>query len=276
MVNEMILRGLADATQEAYLGAVKALAKFYRRSPEQLSAQQVKDYLLHMISERKLAWSTCNIAVNAFRFLYHTTLKRDAAIFEIPRRKQPQKLPEILSREEVACLLAAATNPKHHALLATTYAAGLRVSEVVRLRPADIDSTRMTIRIEQAKGAKDRYSLLSPLLLEELRCYWKQCRPRAWLFDTRTGTHTDISTAQKIYMRAKLVARITKRGGIHALRHAFATHLLEAGEDLHTIQHLLGHRDLATTSRYLHLTQAGLKSKALSQDLLKLPPPRLR
>lgn len=275
MDNDMILRGRADRTRESYLGAVARLAKFYRRCPDQISYGEVQSYLLYLIKERKLSYSTCNIAVQAFRFLYHTTLGRDRVEFNLPHIHQPQRLPEIFSREEIARLLEAATNPRHHALLATTYAAGLRVGEVVRLKPADIDSTRMTIRVEQAKGAKDRYSLLSPLLLEELRGYWKQFRPRVWLFETRTGKHLDVSGAQKIYMTAKLRARITKRGGIHALRHAFATHLLEAGEDLNTIQHLLGHRDMTTTSRYLHLTQSGLKSKALSRDLLKLPPARL-
>ena len=276
MDNDMIVRGRADRTRASYLAAVARLARFYRRSPDQLSHGEVQAYLLHLIKDRKASYSTCNIAVCAFRFLYLTTLGRDRAQFDIPYGKRPQRLPEIFSREEIARLLEAAKNPRHHAVLATTYAAGLRVGEVVKLKPADIDATRMTIRVEQAKGAKDRYSLLSPLLLEELRGYWKQFRPRVWLFETRSGKHLDVSGAQKFYMTAKLKARITKRGGIHALRHAFATHLLEAGEDLHTIQRLLGHGDLSTTSRYLHLTQAGLKSKAVSRDLLKLPEPGLR
>ncbi len=272
MDNDMLVRGRADRTRESYLAAVAGLAKYYRRCPDQISHDEVQAYVLYLIKERKLSYSTCNIAVQAFRFLYHTTLGRHRAEFELPHIKQPRRLPEIFSREEIARLLGAATNPKHHALLAATYSAGLRVSEVVKLKPADIDSTRMTIRIEQAKGAKDRYSLLSMLLLEELRAYWKRLRPKVWLFETRTGKHLDVSGAQKIYMAAKRRARITKRGGIHALRHAFATHLLEAGEDLNTLQLLLGHTDLSTTSRYLHLTESGLKSKALSRDLLKFPP----
>ena len=275
MDNDMILRGRADRTRQAYLGAVARLAKYYRRCPDRISHDEVQAYVLYLIKERKVSFSTCNIAVQAFRFLYHTTLRRERAEFDLPLLKRPQRLPEIFSREEIARLLEAATNPRHHALLATTYSAGLRVGEVVKLKPADIDATRMTIRIEQARGARDRYSLLSPLLLEELRGYWKQFRPRTWLFETRTSKHLDVSGAQKISMAVKLKARITKRGGIHALRHAFATHLLEAGEDLHTIQRLMGHGDLSTTSRYLHLTQAGLKSRALCRDLLKPPPTRL-
>jgi len=275
MDNDLVLRGRADRTRESYLAAVGRLAKYYRRSPELISHGEVQAYLLYLIKQRKLSYSTCNIAAQAFRFLYHTTLGRDRAEFDLPHIHQPQRLPEIFSREEVARLLAVTTNPKHHAVLAATYSAGLRVGEVVKLKLSDIDSGRMTIRIEQAKGAKDRYSLLSPMLLEELRACWKLFRPKVWLFETRTGKHLDITTAQRIYMRAKLKARITKRGGIHALRHAFATHLLEAGEDLNTIQLLLGHRDITTTSRYLHLTQGGLKSKALSRDLLSLPPARL-
>ncbi len=274
MDNDLILRGRADRTRQAYLGAVARLASHYRRCPDQISHEEVQAYLLYLIKQRKASFSTCNIALQAFRFLYHTTLRRDPAQFDLPLLRRPQRLPEIFSREEVTRLLAAATNPRHHALLATTYSAGLRVGEVVKLKPADIDAARMTIRIEQAKGAKDRYSLLSPVLLVELRSYWGQFRPRTWLFETRTGKHLDVSGAQKIYMAAKLRARITKRGGIHALRHAFATHLLEAGEDLHTIQHLMGHADMATTARYLHVTQAGLKSRALSRDLLRLSPAR--
>jgi site-specific recombinase XerD len=275
MDNDMVVRGRADRTRESYLAAVEGLARFYGRSPDGLSQDEVQGYVLHLIKERKVSPSTCNVAVSAFRFLYLTTLGRDRAEFDIPHSKRPQRLPEIFSREEIARLLEAASNPRDHALLATAYAAGLRVGELVKLKPADIDSTRMTIRVEQAKGAKDRYSLLSPLLLEELRSYWKRFRPRVWLFETRTGKHLDVSAVQKIYMAAKRRARIAKRGGIHALRHAFATHLLEAGEDLHTIQRLLGHGDLRTTSRYLHLTEAGLKSKAISRDLLELPPARL-
>jgi site-specific recombinase XerD len=257
--NDMLVRGMAERTREAYLAAVARLARHYRRSPDQLSPQEVQAYLVHMLREEHLAWSTCSIAVHAFRFLSHTTLGRPAPTFSIPGPKQPQRLPVILSPEEVRRVLESTLNRKQRALLATTYGAGLRVSEVVRLRVEDIDAQRMSLRVEQGKGGKDRDTLLSPRLLEELRAYWRQYRPARWLFPARGGQGPmDISTAQKLYYAAKGRAGISKRGGIHALRHAFATHLLEAGTDLHTIQRLLGHGHLGTTMRYFHLARRTL------------------
>jgi site-specific recombinase XerD len=255
----MLVRGMAERTREAYLAAVARLARHYRRSPDQLSPPEVQAYLVHMLREEHLAWSTCSIAVHAFRFLSHTTLGRPAPTFSIPGPKQPQRLPVILSPEEVRRVLESTLNRKQRALLATTYGAGLRVSEVVRLRVEDIDAQRMSLRVEQGKGGKDRDTLLSPRLLEELRAYWRQYRPARWLFPARGGQGPmDISTAQKLYYAAKGRAGISKRGGIHALRHAFATHLLEAGTDLHTIQRLLGHGHLGTTMRYFHLARRTL------------------
>jgi site-specific recombinase XerD len=224
-----------------------------------------------MLQEEKLSWSTCNIAANALRFLYHTTLGRDRTQFCIPSAKQPSRLPEILSQEEIVRLFDSTPHPKHRALLMTTYAAGLRVSEVVNLKVTDIDSDRMSLRVEQGKGAKDRYTLLSPRLLEELRSYWRRDRPAVWLFPSRTGRPLDVSAAQKIYYTAKLRARITKRGGIHALRHAFATHSLEAGTDVHTIQRLLGHGHIGSTMRYFHLAHPTLMAHRSPLDLLDLP-----
>jgi len=271
MDNDMLLRGMADRTRESYVAAVARMVKFYRRSPEQVSAPEVQAYLLHMLQEEKLSWSTCNIAAHALRFLYHTTLGRDRTQFCIPAAKQPSRLPEILSQEEIVRLFDATPNPKHRALLMTTYAAGLRVSEVVNLKVTDIDSDRMSLRVEQGKGAKDRYTLLSPRLLEELRSYWRLYRPALWLFPSRTGRPLDVSAAQKIYYTAKLRARISKRGGIHALRHAFATHSLEAGTDVHTIQRLLGHGHIGSTMRYFHLAHPTLMAHRSPLDLLDLP-----
>lgn len=273
MDNDMLLRGMAERTRESYIAAVARMVKFYRRSPEQVSAPEVQAYLLHMLQEEKLSWSTCNIAAHALRFLYHTTLGRDRTQFCIPAAKQPSRLPEILSQEEIVRLFDATPNPKHRALLMTTYAAGLRVSEVVNLKVTDIDSDRMSLRVEQGKGAKDRYTLLSPRLLEELRSYWRRDRPAVWLFPSRTGRPLDVSAAQKIYYTAKLRARITKRGGIHALRHAFATHSLEAGTDVHTIQRLLGHGHIGSTMRYFHLAHPTLMAHRSPLDLLDLPTP---
>jgi len=256
MDNAMLVRGMAERTREAYLAAVARLARHYHRSPDQLSPAEVQAYLVHMLREEHLAWSTCNIAVQAFRFFYHTTLGRPEPSFTIPGPKQRKSLPEILSPVEVRRLLASTSTRKQRAVLATTYAAGLRVSEVVQIQLRHIDAQRMCLRIEQGKGGKDRDTLLSPRLLEELRAYWRQYRPALWLFPTRDGKRPmDVSTAQKFYYAAKGRAGITKRGGIQALRHAFATHLLEAGTDLHTIQRLLGHGDLGTTMRYFHLAR---------------------
>ena len=274
MDNDMILRGMADRTREAYIAAVARLARFYGRSPEHLGDREVQAYLLHMIREEKLAWSTCNITANALRFLYHTTLGRARTQFCIPVAKQPATLPAILGPEEVRRLIEHAATRKHRALLVTTYAAGLRVSEVVRLKLGDIDAARRSLRVEQGKGAKDRYTLCSGRLVEELRAYWRVYRPSLWLFPARGGQRPmDPSTAQKIYYAAKGRAVITKRGGIHALRHAFATHLLEAGTDLHSIQRLLGHGHIGSTMRYLHLAQKTLLAPASPLDLLDLPTP---
>ncbi len=259
MDNAMLVRGMAERTRESYLAAVARLARHYHRAPDRLSPQEVQAYLVHMLRDEHLAWSTCNIAVQAFRFLYHTTPGHPAPTFTIPGPKHRKTLPEILSPAEVRRLLESTSTRKQRAVLATTYAAGLRVSEVVRLQLRHIDAARMCLRIEQGKGGKDRDTLLSPRLLEELRAYWRQYRPTLWLFPARDGKRPmDVSTAQKFYYAAKGRAGITKRGGIHALRHAFATHLLEAGTDLHTIQRLLGHGDLGTTMRYFHLARRTL------------------
>lgn len=256
MDNDMLVRGMAERTRETYLAAVTRLARHYRRPPDGLSPAEIQAYLVHMLREEHLAWSTCNIAVHAFRFLYHTTLGHPEPTFTIPGPKHRQTLPEILSQAEVRSLLEHTTTRKQRALLATTYAAGLRVSEVVRLQLRHLDAERRCLRVEQGKGGKDRDTLLSPRLLTELRAYWREYRPAEWLFPARGGrAPMDTSTAQKLYYAAKQRAGITKRGGIHALRHAFATHLLEAGTDLHTIQRLLGHGHLGTTMRYFHLAR---------------------
>jgi len=268
MIRDMTLRGFSPRTHEAYLGAVVGLAKYYRRSPDQLTNDEVQAYLAYLIQERKRSWSTCSQVAHAFRFLYHVTLGHPRTDFHVPAPKQPQTLPEILSREDVWRLLHACTHPWHRLLLATTYAAGLRVSEVVALKVSDLDPERMTIRVEQGKGGKDRYVPLSTRLLTELRASWQIAPPRVWLFPNRQGTRpTDITVAQKIYTMAKLRAGIRKRGGIHALRHAFATHSLEAGTDLHTVQRLLGHRHISTTMRYFHLSHGRLVSTRSPLDL---------
>ena len=251
MDEAMIVRGFADRTRETYLWAVSGLATFYHRSPDLISDAEIQAYLLHLIRDRQRSWSTCNIVVHGLRFLYHETLRRDRTTFSIPSPRQPGKLPALLSREEVQHLIAHATNFKHRTMLMTTYAGGLRLNEVLHLRVGDIDSARMTMRVEQGKGGKDRYTVLSAHLLEALRAYWTIYHPATWLFPSPHGSHPlDPTGLQRAYQTAKRRAGITKPGGIHALRHAFATHLLEAGVDVHTIQRLLGHQSIQTTTRY--------------------------
>ncbi len=182
MIDAMNLRRFSLRTHESYLGAVSSLCRYYNLSPDKIDAQQLQAYLLHLTVDRGLSWSTCNVAVSAFRFFYVEVLGRERTSLPIPPRKKPTKLPEVLSRQELERLFACARPPRNRALLMTTYAAGLRVSEVISLKVSDIDSKRMTIRVEQGKGAKDRYTILSPRLLEELRAYWKLCQPHTWLF----------------------------------------------------------------------------------------------
>lgn len=269
MIDDMVVRRMAEATQEAYLGAVKGLARFYRRSPDQITEAEVQAYLLHLIRERKRAWNTCNIVVHGLRFFYHVTLKRERPTFSIPAGRQPARLPEILSRAEIQRLIAVTHSPKEHALVATAYATGLRVTELVHVKLTDLDAARGTIRVEQGKGAKDRYTILSPGLVEELRTYWTRTRPRVWLFPGRTGQQPlATSSVGKAYTAAKRRAGIAKRGGIHALRHAFATHLLEMGVDLPTIQRLLGHTSIQTTMRYLHVARTSLTLHGAPIELL--------
>jgi len=270
MDGDLIVRGMSVRTREAYLGAVRGLAKYYRRRPDRISEQEVRDYLLYLIEERRLSWSSCNVAKQGLKFFYRVTLKRGESQFEIPRSRTKQKLPQILSREEVATLIEKTANLKHRAILMTTYGAGLRLNETCHLRITDIDSDRMTIRVEQGKGGKDRYTLLSPRLLAELRLYWRAFRPRHWLFPGK-DPERPISecSAQRLYQAAKLRAAIGKQGGIHALRHAFATHLLEAGVDVHTIQRLMGHGHISTTQRYFHLARRHLAGTTSPLELLE-------
>ena len=219
MDKDMVLRGMSPRTRESYLYAVRGLAKHYHKSPDALSEQDIQNYLLYLIEERKLAWSSCNIVVQGLKFFYHTTLRRDRMTFIIPRRHAPSKLPEMLSREEILALFDAAPTAKHRLLMMTAYAAGLRVSELVHLKITDIDSNRMTIRVEQGKGAKDRYTVLSEQLLVELRKYWKREKSTQWLFPATRNPVMPMAaeTAQKAFYRCKQRAGITKRCGIHGL-----------------------------------------------------------
>jgi integrase/recombinase XerD len=272
MIDAMVLRGFTPRTQEAYCAAVGALARHYGHSPDTLGTEQLQSYLLHLITEKKLAYASVNQASCAFRFLFGTVLRQPEVHLDIPMAKVPKRLPQILAREEVTRLIDAAATLRGRTLLTTTYAAGLRVSEVCALQLTDIESApdRMCLKVRQGKGSEDRYTLLSPGLLTALRLYWRECRPRQWLFPNASGSAPiDVSTAQRIYCAARDAAGIPRQGGIHSLRHAFATHLLEAGVDLPTIQRLLGHGYISTTMRYLHLARSRVTGTTSPLELLE-------
>jgi site-specific recombinase XerD len=274
LIDDLAVRGLSENTQLSYVQSVKGLACHYRRSPDQLTPQQVQDYLLHLLKKRGLSPISCNTVRYGLRFFYGITLGWPDPHLYVPGAKQPSTLPEVLSQQEVMRLFTVTTNCKHRALLMTTYSAGLRVSEVTRLKVVDIDSERMCLRIVQGKGQKDRYVPLSERLLHELRAYWRQYRPAPWLFPgqfpdrpiTRDG-------AADAFVKAKRKAGITKSGAIHLLRHSWATHMLEAGADLSNIQRLMGHRSSRTTQRYLHIAQDRKSATPSPLDLLDFPGP---
>ena len=268
MIQDMKARGLSPRTQDSYVNAVRRLAKRYDRSPELITEREVQAHLLESC-DRGLSWSTVNGQACAIRFFYSVTLKRDCDEFEIPASRKPVRLPEILSREEIQRLFAVTANLKHRALLMTAYGAGLRASEVARLQVDHLDSEREMIRVEQGKGQKDRYTILPAELLRELRDYFRRLWPETWLFPSRRGGGPlSQRSVGRIYTGARDRAGIRKAGGIHALRHAFATHLIEDGTELHVVQRLLGHRRIHTTMRYLHLTRVAASDHETGLDLL--------
>ena len=271
MIREMQLRQFTPRTIESYLAGVIGLATFYHRSPDQLNVEEVRSYIHHLLVERKLAQGTCNLRAAAITFFYREVLGQAAFHLKF-RRKHSGKLPEIYSAEELVRLFEAAGSRRDRVFLMTTYAAGLRLKEVRHLKPEHIHSQRQLIRVEQGKGRKDRYTLLSPRLLSELREYWKEYRPGLWLFPGQDKTQPiDRRTGQRIFYQAKRRAQLRRGRGLHTLRHCFATHLLEAGVDLRTIQMLLGHSNINNTTIYLHLTQKKLSELQSPFDLLRLP-----
>ncbi len=263
LVQEMVLRGFSVRTQSVYTGAIYHLAKFYRRSPDLLSDQQLRDYVFHLATVRKLSASSLNQTVSAFRFFYEQILQRDASQFRrfLPRVKKEVKRAQVFSVEEVERLLTVGcAHPKQRAFLMTVYGAGLRLNEACHLKMEHLDAARNQIRVVQGKGKKDRYTLLSPFLLEELRLYWKLFRPADWLFPATRDPQLPMGdyNGQRMFHRAVRRAGLPNKGGIHCLRHSFATHLLEAGVEITAVQRLLGHTSLSTTAGYLHVRQERL------------------
>jgi site-specific recombinase XerD len=273
MIEDMTLRNFSPRTIQAYVRCVACFARHFHCSPEHLGPEHIRIFLLHLLEQRHVSMSYYNVVRCALRFLYRVTLGRDYALESMGPVKQPRRLPVVLSPDEVVRFFAAVTDVKLRALLMTAYAAGLRIAEVTGLCVADIDSSRMVIRVRQAKGQKDRYVMLSSELLKVLRTYWKLARPSDYLFPgTKSDQPIAFRTVQRACCSACARAGLDKRVTVHTLRHSFATHLLEAGTDLRTIQVLLGHRSFSTTAGYVHVATASLPSTKSPLDRLDLNP----
>ena len=259
MISRMEQGNYAPSTIESYVYSVAQLASFYGRCPSQLSDEEIGAYLGH-VRTQGLSWSTVHAFYSGIKWFCTHVLEREWNQRQLPRPRRENRLPEILSQEEVRRLLESVENLKHRTALMVMYSGGLRAGEVVRLRIKDIDSDRMLVRVEQAKGRKDRYTLLSPVALLWLRRYWRAYRPAGeWLFEgTDRSDHWSIRSLQQVFKRAVAKAGIRKAVSSHILRHSFATHLLEQGVDTLTIKELLGHSQLQTTARYLHVRQSRL------------------
>ncbi len=274
MERAMQTHNLSPKTITAYLYHVREYTKHYGIAPDKLGEEQAQAWLHELAYTRKTSWSNVNQAYSALRYFYRNVLQREWSVKKIPRPKTQKKLPVVLSKAEVTAILNATDNLKHRAILTTIYAAGLRISEACHLRVKDIDSGRMMIRVEQGKGRKDRYTLLSHRLLEQLRGYCRTYRLtrrfRGPLFFGRDHDKPmDTRTAQRIFYRARDRAALRVIGGIHLLRHCFATHLMDAGVDVRTIQQLMGHRAVTTTMRYLQVTRAHLANVKSPLDLIQ-------
>lgn len=264
VLRQMCLRGFASQSVVAYIYAMKELCRFHRRPLETLSCAEVQLFLEEVIIVRKRAWSTVNVYFSAFRFLYGQVLKRPVCNFSIPQRGRSGRRPGVLSREEVARVLAAPRLLRYRALLAMTYGSGLRVSEAIRVRIVDVDRGRMMLFVKAGKGHKDRYTVLSSNALKLLEDLWRAEHPSEYFFSSGQGNkHVCIGTAQRAYYQALRASGVRHVGGIHVLRHCFATHLMEDRVDVYTIKRWMGHTSLMTTGRYTHVTSshmAGIRS----------------
>jgi integrase/recombinase XerD len=278
MLEDLQIRHYSPTTIRLYLYAVREFAKHFGKPPDQLGAEHIRRYQLFLTKEKKVSTSSYVLMVCALRFFYTHTLHRKIAIERIPFPRRERKLPLILSRDEVKAMLEAPGDLRHRAMLAILYGSGLRVSEVARLKVADIDSARNVLWVRSGKGRKDRQALLPPKLRELLRCYWRSRRPSEWLFPgARPGQPISVKAIFMACRNAARQAGIAKSVHPHLLRHAFATHLLEAGVNLRTIQILLGHANLETTARYLQVADVNVRattSPLESLESLRLLPPK--
>jgi integrase/recombinase XerD len=250
MIEDMTIRNLSRATQQSYIYAVAKFSRHFNCPPARLGLEQVRAYQLHLVAQKR-SWSHINQVACALRFFYGITLGQKEAFERIVNGREPDKLPPVLDADEVAHFLESVAGLRNRVALTTSYAAGLRIGEVARLKVAAVDSKRMLIHVENGKGGKDRYAMLSPRLLDILRAYWNRARPGLWLFPGREPSeHVSVAALQEACRAARRRARIVKPVTAHTLRHSFATHLLEGGTDIRVIQVLLGHVDLASTARY--------------------------
>jgi integrase/recombinase XerD len=274
MIEDMTIRNLSRSTQQSYVYAVAKFSRHFNSPPDRLGMEEVRAYQLHLVGQ-KYSWTHINQVACALRFFYGITLGQKEAFERIISGKEPEKLPPVLNSEEVVRFLEAVPGLRNRVALATAYAAGLRIGEVARLKVAAIDSRRMLLHVENGKGGRDRYTMLSPRLLEMLRAYWKRARPTLWLFPGQEpGSHVSVGALQSACRAARRRARIGKRVTAHSLRHSFATHLLESGTDIRIIQVLLGHTHLETTARYTQVASgliAGLPSPFDQLELKVIP-----
>jgi integrase/recombinase XerD len=275
MIEDMTIRNLSRSTQQSYVYAVAKFSRHFNCPPDRLGMEEIRAYQLHLVGQ-KYSWTHINQVACALRFFYGITLGQKEAFERIVAGREPEKLPPVLSPEEIARFLEAVTGVRNRVALTTAYAAGLRIGEVVRLKVAAIDSRRMLLHIESAKGGRDRYAMLSPRLLKILRVYWKRVQPSLWLFPGQEpGGHVSVGALQSACRAARRRARIGKRVTAHSLRHSFATHLLESGTDIRIIQVLLGHTHLETTARYAQVATgliAGTPSPFDRLSLEVIPP----
>jgi integrase/recombinase XerD len=274
MQEDLLLKAYSPHTQRAYLGCARHFARHYLRSPEEMGEQEIRGFLLHLVRERQASPATLSMYVNALKFLYNVTLKRPEAVKGISHPKRPKTLPVILSPEEVLRILAAVRSVKHKAIVATAYAAGLRISEVCGLRLADIDSQRMRIHVRSGKGKKDRYVMLGESLLALLRQYYRKARPPGeYLFPGYKPQRPICTNAVRQVLR-KVIREtgLAKKVTMHTLRHCFATPLLEAGTDTRILQILLGHSSIRTTLRYTHITDRLVQNLVSPLDMIHPAP----